>query len=149
MKQIKIKPLAWGLLLAGAALFSTPAITGGEIKDEFYRLQDQIQKGATPQEEKEALLVENIKRAIRMSLLRTYSYCDYNLVDIDASNIEQSETDPYLYYFQYQDFVGYYLFTQDPKRYLQIPADEKVYVPKTTDLVRLEDAACDTNTTNN
>ncbi len=123
-------------------VFLNGSAFAGEIMDKFYRVHKEIKGPALTEEEKTELLLENLNRAIRMSLLRSFSYCDYNNVNLTTNDIEQSDTDPFMYYVEYNEFVGFYIFTQDPKEYLQTPADEKIYLPRGVKVMTLEDPRC-------
>lgn len=85
-----------------------------------------------------------MERALKMSLLRHYSLCNYRQIEVTASNIEVSDENPNMYYFQYEKFAGYFIFSRNPRRYLQTPTDEKVLLESGAQITRIMTPECKT-----
>lgn len=117
-------------------------LISGEIQDHFLRVKTETEKDKGSEARQQTTLNENIRRALKMSLLRDYMLCDYQKVDISESNIEVSSENPNMYYFRYEKFAGYYIFPQDPRRYLQSPVDAKILLEPDSSIVQLNDPEC-------
>ena len=128
--------------LSGAAAW----LNAGEIRQNFLKIKDENETQASQARFKEETLINNMQRALKMSLLRHYSLCNYEKTKIDGSNIEISDENPNMYYFQYEKFAGYFIFSQNPREYLQIPIDEKILLESGAVLTRLQDPECSKDT---
>jgi len=133
------------LLLLIVLVNGYATIYSGEIRDQFINLNEKDTGEYRSSEEKNIILEKNITSALRMMLLKYYSYCDYNNVKITNSNFERSDKNPRMFYIKYNDFLGYFVFQMDPEIYLQTPFDEKLIVQAGTKFARVGDENCGKN----
>ncbi|AFM10830.1 hypothetical protein [Turneriella parva] len=118
---MKKQLLMFALLCAGAA-----SLSAGPIRDEFFKTKDDIEKGKDTPEMRKQFLETNIQRSLRRLLVRYYGYQTPEKVKISASNYEQSEKDKLTYYFKFEEYVGFFTFSNDPEYYYAVPRDEKI-----------------------
>ena len=124
--------------LSGAAAW----LNAGEIRQNFLKMKRDTEQQVIDSKYSDQTLLENMQRALKMSLLRYYSFCNYENIQLEDSSIEASEENPNMYYFQYEKFAGYYIFSRSPKQYLQVPTDEKVLLAPGATITRLNDPEC-------
>ena len=130
--------VAFCFILSGGAAW----LSSGEIRQNFLKVKEQIANSEAESRYSDQTLLNNVERALKMSLLRHYSLCSYEKIEVSASNIEASAENPNMYYFQYEKFAGYFIFSRNPRQYLQSPIDEKILLEPGAQIVRLKSPEC-------
>ena len=99
---------------------------GGPIEDEYFKVREQIEaSGDTPKQRKEQL-EQTILKSLQRSLFRHYDYENWEQIKITTDNYEQSRHDLFTYYVQFEDYVGFFSFKNNPELYLCYPREEKI-----------------------
>ena len=99
---------------------------GGPIEDEYFNVREQIESSSdTPKQRKEQL-EETIEKSLQRALFRHYDYANWEQIKISTENYEQSRHDLFTYYVQFEDYVGFFSFKNDPELYLCYPREEKI-----------------------
>jgi len=109
------------------------AVSAGPIRDDYFKTRDDLEKSKDTPEMRKQFLETNIQRSLRRLLVRYYGYPTPEKVKISASNYEQSEKDKLTYYFKYEDYVGFFTFSNDPEYYYAVPREEKILQKPKTD----------------
>ena len=125
-----------------ATLTITTTVSSGEIQKKYLEMREQVEDSVLSAEKKKVTLEKNLYIAMKLSTLRYFKYCDYKNVQIVSENYEKSEINPYMYFFQYKDFTGYFIFKNNPEKYQQLPEDEMILIQPGTVVSQLGDKKC-------
>jgi hypothetical protein len=118
------------ITLASAVLITS--VFAGPIRDDYFKTRDDIEKGKDTPESRKMFLETNIQRSLRRILVRKMDYVNPEKIKITASNYERSEKDNLTYYFKFEEFVGFFTFSNNPEYYYAVPSSESVVQkPKT------------------
>jgi hypothetical protein len=128
------------IILIHSAFFT--ALFAESIKEKYMSTYEKIEKAASSQDEKLKLLKENINRALKMTLLEQYNLCNYQNAQINADSFEVSDLNPNLVYIKYGNFVGYYLFSADPTKFLQAPLNSNLLLEPGSKIIKSYDKNC-------
>lgn len=112
-----------GLLFAGA------------IQDDYKQAERDIAAMTNTAEGRKAMLELNLTRSLQRHLLRNLDNPDYEKATVTEGNYEKLEMDAtqkrrdglynFTYYVKYNDYVGYFVFSNDPERYYSVPFEER------------------------
>ncbi len=100
----------------------------GPIKDEFFKTVNDIEKLEETEEARKKQIQETIELSLKRALLRYYNYREFDKIKVTDSNYEQSDMDKYTYYIKYEQFIGYFSYSNDPGKYFSYPRDERILI---------------------
>lgn len=107
------------------SLFSA-SLTAGPLKDDFYKLQDEIEKAKHTEDHQKEQLEQTLLLSLQRSLSRYYHYKDADKITVSDFQYEEAETDKNTFYIQFKDFNGYFSYENNPRFYTSYPWDEKL-----------------------
>lgn len=116
-------------ILLTAALFTlsiAPVLYAGEIKDEYFKVKDQLNINKDTEEKRKKQLHETMTANIRRVLQRYFKYENAENAEVTTDNYERSELDANLYYFRYDNYVGFFQFANNPEVYFALPREESI-----------------------
>lgn len=107
------------------------SLSAGPIKNEYYKVVDQKKNAKDTPEKRKAQLEETLVYAMRMAMHRLFNDPDASKITVKDFQYERSDLNPYMYYIKYKNYIGYFIFPNNPEYYLLIPAEQK-FLDKST-----------------
>lgn len=111
-----------------ASLLFAGVIFAGPIKDEFFKTVHDIEKLDSTEEARKKQLQSTIELSLKRALLRYYNYPEHSKIKVTEDNYEQSDMDKFTYYIKYEQFIGYFSYSNDPAKYFSNPRDERILI---------------------
>lgn len=114
----------------------TSLLYAGAIQDDYKQTQKDIAALTNTAEGRKTMLELNLTRSLQRHLLRNLDMPDYDKATITEGNYEKLDMDAsqkrrdglfnHTYYIRYNDYVGYFIFSNDPERYYSVPFEERL-----------------------
>ena len=131
-------------LLSFFALFTffSVALPAGPISEEYKKTEQEIAEAELDPTKQTRQLEETLLESMRAALVRFHNYLNHK--DISAADItyepagDSAKDSKYTYYIKYGEFLGYFVFPQDPKLYFVYPIQQNVIVKPGFDVPRFE-----------
>ena len=130
------------ILFAFFTAFFSVALPAGPIADEYKQTEQEIMQAGSDPTKQTRQLKETLLESMRAALVRSYNYLNHK--DISAADITyepaegSDEYAKYTYYVKYSEFLGYFVFSQDPRLYFVYPAQQNVIVKPGFDVPRFQ-----------
>lgn len=132
--ELIMKPFLSTILIAylfTSGLFAADRIQqeNSKVIDEFAKTEEYIKNRKISKEYRKKTLEKNLTNAIKYTMHKKFPDYQSKIKDLkpDAIKFEQ-EKGTFNYFISYKDYYIFYNFAVDPEVYLQLPADEKMYV---------------------
>lgn len=114
------------LVVTVITMTMTASLFGGGIKDDYMKTVEDIENAKDTPEQKKAQLEQTLTSALQRALLRYHDLEGYKEAKLGEGDYEQSEEDPFKYYFRYENFLGYFVFRNDPSKINSYPIQTSI-----------------------
>lgn len=117
------------LITSGISAVERIQQENSKVIDEFAKTEEFIKNRKISKEYRKKTLEKNLTNAIKYTMHKKFPDYQARIKDLkpDAVKYEQ-EKGTFNYYLNYKDYYIFYNFAVDPEIYLQLPADEKMYI---------------------
>jgi hypothetical protein len=100
-----------------------------KVIDEFAKTEEYTKNRKISKEYRKKTLEKNLTNAIKYTMHKKFPDYQSRIKDLKADAIKfEQEKGTFNYYLTYKDYYIFYNFAVDPEVYLQLPADEKMYI---------------------
>ncbi len=132
--ELIMKPFLSTMLFAFLLTFALSAAEriqqeNSKVIDEFAKTEEYIKNRKISKEYRKKTLEKNLTNAIKYTMHKKFPDYQAKIKDLKPEAIKfEQEKGTFNYFINYKDYYIFYNFAVDPEVYLQLPADEKMYV---------------------
>ena len=114
-----------------------PALPAGPLQDKFKVLEEKENNANPDPALRQTQLKSTLTKSMRIGLVSYFSYAKYADVTSKDITYEMVVNDKFAYYVKYKQFIGYFIYSQDPALYYVSPFKQK-FLTESNDYKKIE-----------